>query len=251
MSLLKWKELAKSKTKLGNKINYVHDLITQHKIGQETSQDSFAKVFKPVTNKLDDVIKSNLITPQKRKRPPKKAEVPNYGIDIEDEVEDIGLDNLFGDEVRPKQEKQIGPVPPTYEYLFGAPEDIPEEPAPEEPPPDYDYDENIDYTIDDDDHVRMILDDLNIPNLESVDKSLAQDIMTNKRKKMYLNKMIKNAKSVSKSLVGQKSDATKKYNDGIYSEGEKVMIHRRVDMQRDALKRYIKHLFKLIGTHSI
>ena len=42
MSLLKWKELAKRKTELGNKINYVHDLITQHKIGQETSQESFA-----------------------------------------------------------------------------------------------------------------------------------------------------------------------------------------------------------------
>ena len=34
MSLLKWKELAKSKTELGNKINYVHNAITQHKIGE-------------------------------------------------------------------------------------------------------------------------------------------------------------------------------------------------------------------------
>ena len=32
MSLLKWKELAKSKTELGNKINNVHNLITQHKL---------------------------------------------------------------------------------------------------------------------------------------------------------------------------------------------------------------------------
>ena len=28
MSLLKWKELAKSKSELGNKINYVHNAIT-------------------------------------------------------------------------------------------------------------------------------------------------------------------------------------------------------------------------------
>ena len=48
--------------------------------------------------------------------------------------------------------------------------------------------------------------------------------------------MIKNARSVSKKLVPEKSDATKKYNDGEYSEGEIVYIHRRVDMQRDALK---------------
>ena len=60
MSLLRWKELAKSKSELGNKINYVHNAITQHKIGELTSQESFAKVFKPVTSKLDDVIDSNL-----------------------------------------------------------------------------------------------------------------------------------------------------------------------------------------------
>ena len=60
MSLLRWKELAKSKTELGNKINHVHNAITQHKMGQETSQGSFEKAFKPVTSKLDDVIKSNL-----------------------------------------------------------------------------------------------------------------------------------------------------------------------------------------------
>ena len=117
MSLLRWKELAKSKSELGNKINYVHNAITQHKIGDLKVEESFAKVFKPVTSKLDDVIDSNLNLgmPQKRKRPLKKGEVPNYGIDIEDEVEDMGLDDLFGDYVPPQQEKQIIPKPPTYE----------------------------------------------------------------------------------------------------------------------------------------
>ena len=42
MSLLRWKELAKSKSELGNKINYVHNAITQHKIGEQTNQESFA-----------------------------------------------------------------------------------------------------------------------------------------------------------------------------------------------------------------
>ena len=85
MSLLKWKELAKRKTELGNKINYVHNTITQRKIGEEMSKGSFEKVFKPVTSKLDDVIVSNLKSgmPQRRKRPQKKGEVPDYGIDIE------------------------------------------------------------------------------------------------------------------------------------------------------------------------
>ena len=97
MSLFKWKELAKRKTELGNKINSVHNAITQHKIGEEMSKGSFEKVFKPVTSKLDDVIVSNLKSgmPRRGKRPLKKGEVSNYGIDIEDEVEDMGLEDLF------------------------------------------------------------------------------------------------------------------------------------------------------------
>ena len=66
MSLLKWKELAKRKSDLGDKINYVHDVITKHKIGEQTSQESLAKVFKPVTSKLDDVIDSNLRIPARK-----------------------------------------------------------------------------------------------------------------------------------------------------------------------------------------
>ena len=119
MSLLKWKEIAKSKSKLGDKINYVHNEITKHKIGQETSQESFDKVFKPVTTKLDDVITSNLNlrTPQRRKRPPEKVEP---GIDYMPEVdpyEDMDVEGLinFGDYVAPQQEKQLVPKPPTYE----------------------------------------------------------------------------------------------------------------------------------------
>ena len=64
MSLLKWQELAKSKSKLGNKINYVHDQITKHDIGEKTSQASFTKVFNPITTKLDDLIESNLQIPK-------------------------------------------------------------------------------------------------------------------------------------------------------------------------------------------
>ena len=168
MSLLRWKELAKSKSELGNKINYVHNAITQHKIGEQTSQESFAKVFKPVTSKLDDVIDSNLNLgmPQKRKRPLKKGEVPNYGIDIEDEVEDMGLDDLFGDYVPPQQEKQIVPKPPTYEEsladvlegkkeIYVDPQYLSENP--QELPPEYDDDEEVDYAIDDEDLIKETL----------------------------------------------------------------------------------------------
>ena len=179
MSLLRWKELAKSKSEIGNKINQAHNLITQHKIGEQTSQESFEKVFKPVTSKLDDVIDSNLSLrmPQKRKRPLKKGEVPNYGIDIEDEVEDMDLGDLFDEQpVLPQSEKQIVPKPPKYEESL---EDILKEkeiyvdpqyfPDPQELPPEYDEDEEVDYALADEDETKEALDDLGIPNYESVD----------------------------------------------------------------------------------
>ena len=55
MSLLKWQEIAKSKTNLGNKINEVRNTITKKSFDEQTSQSSFQKVFKSVTSKLDDV----------------------------------------------------------------------------------------------------------------------------------------------------------------------------------------------------
>ena len=169
MSLLRWKELAKSKSELGNKINHVHNAITQHKIGELTSQESFTKVFKPVTSKLDDVIDSNLNLgmPQRIKRPRKKGEVPDYGIDMDDEVEDMGLDDLFGDYVPPQQEKQIVQKPPTYEesladVLSQYPQELPPEQYAQELPPEYDDDEEVDYTIDDEDLIKGILEDIGI-----------------------------------------------------------------------------------------
>ena len=101
MSLLKWQELAKRKSELGNKINYTHDSITKHKIGQETSKESFSKLFEPVTSKLDDVIDSNqaLRIPRRIKRPHEKVDP---GIDYAPEVdpyEDMDVEGLidFGD----------------------------------------------------------------------------------------------------------------------------------------------------------
>ena len=96
MSLLRWKELAKSKSELGDKINYVRNAIKKHDIDQQTSQQGFSKVFKPITSKLDDVIDSNQVSRlPRKKRPLKKGEVPDYGIDIEDEVPDMNLGELF------------------------------------------------------------------------------------------------------------------------------------------------------------
>ena len=252
MSLLRWKELAKSKSELGNKINYVHNAITQHKIGEMTSQESFTKVFKPVTSKLDDVIDSNLNLgmPQKRRRPLKKGEVPNYGIDIEDEVEDMGLDDLFGDYVPPQQEKQIVPKPPTYEEsladvlegkkeIYIDPQYLSENP--QELPPEYDDDEEVDYTIDDEDLIKETLEDIGIPDYENVELTLNKQEMTPKTTKAYLNKIIKNANFKRKQLSGFKANVTKQYKKGQISEADRQIKNKRIDNARVVLNEYIKH----------
>ena len=252
MSLLKWKELAKSKSEIGNKINHVHNLITQHKIGQQTSQESFAKVFKPVTSKLDDVIDSNLNLrmPQRRKRPLKKGEVPNYGIDIDDEVEDMGLGDLFDEQpVLPESKKQLVPKPPTYEEsledmlkgkeIYVDPQYFPQDP--QELPPEYDDDEEVDYALDDEDETKEILEDMGVTNYEDIDKVLNQPEMAPKKAKIYLGKIIKDAEKERKKLGGYKANITKQYNKRVISEADRQMMNKRLDDARVVLNEYIRH----------
>ena len=229
MSLLKRKELAKSKSELGNKIKYVNNLIKQHKIGQETSQSSFEKISKPVTSKLDDVIDSNLNLrmPQKR-RPRKKGEVPDYGINIDDEVEDMNLGDLFDEQpVPPQRDKQTIPKPPTYEEslqdviegkkeIYVDPQYLPQDPK--EPPPEYDEDEEIDYSIDDYDLSNKILDDVGIQNYEDIDYQLKQPEMTPEKTKSYLKTILKNAQFKKKQLNGYKASVTKNTIVGKYQK---------------------------------
>ena len=89
-SLLKWKELAKSKSELGDKINTARNAIMKHDLGQKTSQASFFKGFEPITARLDElqVATAGRKTPVSRRRLP-KARVPDYDLDVEDEVDDI------------------------------------------------------------------------------------------------------------------------------------------------------------------
>ena len=189
MSLLKWQELAKSKSKIGDKINYTRDVITKHKIGQQTDQETFGRLFKPVTTKLDDVIDSNLnrLLPR-RKQPVKKGEVPDYGIRVEDDVEDMNLGDIFDEQpVLPESEKQIVPKPPTYDEsmkdLLDGKKEIYVDP--QYFPPEYDDNEGIDYTMTDYDETQSQLDDLGLPNYESIVLVLNQPEMTSQKTKSF------------------------------------------------------------------
>ena len=248
MSLLKWKKLAKQKTELGNKINFVHDTILKNQLGEKISQESFQKAFKPITTKLDDVV---LNIPRITKKRGKKLDVPDYGIAIEDEdIPDHGLYDLFDEGLVPDNEKQIVPKPPTYEeslqdilegkkQIYVDPQYFPEEP--QDMPPEYEEDEEIDYALDEEDSANMILDDLGLPNYDDIEKQLNQPEMTQKRIKRYVDKQLKDAEFKRHQLKGYKSQVSQAYNKGKISEAQKTMDYKRIDNARAVLNQYIKH----------
>ena len=203
MSLLEWKKLAKQKTELGNKINFVHDTILKNQLGEKTSQESFQKAFKPITTKLDEVAFRNLNIPRLTKKRGKKLGVPDYCIAIEDEdIPDYGLDDFFDESLVPENKKQIVPKPLTYEeslkdilegkkQIYVDPQYFPEEP--QDMPPEYEEDEEIDYALDEEDSANMILDELELSNYDDIEKQINQPEMTPRKIKRYIDKKLKDA----------------------------------------------------------
>ena len=257
MSLLKWKKLAKQKTELGNKINFVHNAILKKQLGEKTSQESFQKAFKPITTKLDDVAFRNLNIPRLTKKRGEKLDVPDYGIALEDEDEDededipdYGLDDFFDEGLVPENEKQIVPKPPTYEELlkdvlegkkqiYVDPQNSPEEP--QDMPPEYEEDEEIDYALDEEDSVNMILDELELSNYDDIEKQLERPEMPKSQIKPFLKKKLKDTDYKRQQLKGYKSQISQAYNKGKIGEAEKTLEYKKIDNARAVLNQYIEH----------
>ena len=251
MSLLKWKKLAKQKTELGNKINFVHNAILKKQLGEKTSQESFQKAFKPITTKLDDVAFSNLNIPRLTKKRGEKLDVPDYGIALEDEdIPDYGLDDFFDEGLVPENEKQIVPKPPTYEeslkdvlegkkQIYVDPQYFPEEP--QDMPPEYEEDEEIDYALDEEDSANMILDDLGLSNYDDIEKQLERPEMPKSQIKPFLKKKLKDADYKRQQLKGYKSQISQAYKKGKIGEAEKTLEYKKIDNARAVLNQYIDH----------
>ncbi|PFX16763.1 hypothetical protein AWC38_SpisGene18949 [Stylophora pistillata] len=97
------------------------------------------------------VMKSRKIISAVRKKTKKKGQVPDYGIQAEDDATDMNLGDLFDEPVLPKNEKQIVPKPLSYDIFHNKefyvdPQYFKEQP--DELPPEYDEDEVPDYEID-------------------------------------------------------------------------------------------------------
>ena len=259
MSLLEWKKLAKQKTELGNKINFVHDTILKKQLGEKTSQESLQKVFKPITTKLDDVAFRNLNIPRLKKRGRNRG-VPDYAVGVEDEdggIPDYGLDDFFDEGLVPENKKQIVPKPPTYEeslkdilegkkQIYVDPQYFPEEP--QDLPPEYEEDEEIDYALDEEDSANMILDDLGLSNYDDIEKQLERPEMPKKQIKPFLKKKVEAANHKRNQLKGRKSQVSQEYNKGKIGEAEKTLKYKKIDNERVVLNQYIKHYENKVKT---
>ena len=244
MSLLKWKEMAEKRSELGKKINTVKETIKQKSISDQMGEVEAEKLFKPITSGLKELTAPK--TPLRRLTK-KKGLVPDYGIAIDDEVPDYGLEDLFGEQVQPQNEKQLVPKPPSYEdvlediaygkkEMYIDPEYMYES---ENLPPGYGEEEGPDYTIIEEDAVNQALDKLNIPNYDDVELRLKEEDMDNSKRKAYLNKILKNAKDQRSKLTGYSTDVTKKLKSGLITQAE-AQYRRKIIMDtRKVLNEYI------------
>ena len=234
--------MAEKRSELGKKINTVKETIKQKSISDQMGEVEAEKLFKPITSGLKE-----LTAPKAplRRLIKKKGPVPDYRIDIDDEVPDYGLEDLFSEQVQPQDNKQLVPKPPSYEDVL---EDIasgkkemyidPEYMhAPEDLPPG--YEEGPDYALIEEDAVNQALDKLNIPNYDDVELRLKEEDMDNNKRKAYLNKILKNAKDQRSKLTGYSTDVTKKLKSGLITQAE-AQYRRKIIMDtRKVLNEYI------------
>ena len=225
--------MAEKRSELGKKINTVRETIKQKKISDQMGEVEAEKLFKPITSGLKELTSPKMPL---RRLPKKKRPVPDYGIAIDDEVPDYGLEDLFDDQVLPQNDKQLVPKPPSYEDvlkdLASGEKQMYIDPAfmyePEDLPPGYE-EEVPDYEILEEDRINHALDKLEIPNCDDIELQLQQEDMNDKKRKSYLNKILKDAKTKKKQLPGFLSDITKKLNSGSITEA--VAQYRRKFIQ--------------------
>ena len=260
MSLSKWKELADRKAKTGEMKRNLFDEITEEKIRSKTTDQAIAKTFR--LDRLDQIAE------QTKPKPRRRIQIPRInregGIDYAPEVdpyEDMDVEGLLNleDYVPPQAEKQIAKIPkkaPKYEmdpsfWQLSDPPPLYEEKDPlaiEGPPDDDDDDEFVDAEEGDDDEAEeeleeanKILDQLDLPNYNDVDKRLAEPEMTATRQRSYLQKVLKDAETRRKTVTIRKSNATKAYKAGKITIEQKNLIHENVGKREKEIKDYRKH----------
>ena len=230
--------MAEKRSELGKKINTVRETIKQKTISDQMGEVEAEKLFKPITSELKE-----LTAPKAplRRLPKKKQPVPDYGIAIDDEVPDYGLEDLFGDQVLPQNDKQLVPKPPSYEdVLKDLASGEKQMYEPEDLPPEYE-EEGPDYNILEEDAINQVLDELQIPNYDEIELRLQQEDMNDQKRKSYLKKILKNAKDQRLKLNGYLSDISKKLKSGLMTEAEAQYRRKIIQDTRKVITDYIDY----------
>ena len=229
MSLSRWKRLAQRKTEAGQAVNELYDDITKEKIRSKTTDQAIAKTFR--LDRLDQIAEQT--KPKQRRRVPLRPRVnADGGIDYAPEVdpyEEMDVEGLLNleDYVPPQAEKQIAKKPqkpPQYEM----------DPSfwqiPDEPPPPYEEDLEEEEELEEMDD-NQILDQLDLPNYDDVEKRLAEPEMNYLRRQNYLRKVQKDAETKRKQVAAMKTHAanafkrgeiTKEEMDKAYAESDRL-----------------------------
>ena len=212
MSLSRWKRLAQRKTEAGQAVNELYDDITKEKIRSKTTDQAIAKTFR--LDRLDQIAEQT--KPKQRRRVPLRPRVnADGGIDYAPEVdpyEEMDVEGLLNleDYVPPQAEKQIAKKPqkpPQYEM----------DPSfwqiPDEPPPPYEEDLEEEEELEEMDD-NQILDQLDLPNYDDVEKRLAEPEMNYVRRQNYLRKVQKDAETKRKQVAAMKTHAANAFKRG-------------------------------------
>ena len=229
MSLSHWKRLAQRKTEAGQAVNELYDDITKEKIRSKTTDQAIAKTFR--LDRLDQIAEQT--KPRRGRRVPLRPRVnADGGIDYAPEVdpyEEMDVEGLLNleDYVPPQAEKQIAKKPqkpPQYEM----------DPSfwqiPDEPPPPYEEDLEEEEELEEMDD-NQILDQLDLPNYDDVEKRLAEPEMNYVRRQNYLRKVQKDAETKRKQVAAMKTHAanafkrgeiTKEEMDKAYAESDRL-----------------------------
>ena len=246
MSLSHWKRLAQRKTEAGQAVNELYDDITEEKIRSKTTDAAIAKTFR--LDRLDKLDRLDQIAEQTKPRRGRRVLPPRInadgGIDYAPEVdpyEEMDVEGLLDleDYVPPQAEKQIAKKPqklPKYEI----------DPSfwqiPDEPPPGYseifDDDEQPEEEMDD----NQILDGLDLPNYDDVEKRLAEPEMNYERRQNYLRKVQKDAETKRKQVAALKTNAANAYKRGEITKEEMDEAYA----ESDRLQKPIKELKKKV-----
>ena len=247
MSLSRWKELAQRKTKAGQAVNELYDDITKEKIRSKTADAAIAKTFR--LDRLDQIAEQT--KPRQRRRVPLRPRVNvDGGIDYAPEVdpyEEMDVEGLLNleDYLPPQAEKQIAKAPPQYE-MDPSFWQIPDEPPPPYESPPYEEEEQPALEAppeEGEDETNKILDLLELPNYNDVDKRLAQPEMNDELRQKYLQTVLKNAELRRKQVAAKKMQASNRLKRGEIIAEKKKQISEESNRLQGAI-RELKNITK-------